>query len=239
MPNFQRLEPSRSILIEPTQDVSLLPRWFPIDSQVGKGNVFNPLWWDLGGPGSRCRKRDRILLVDLGGARPSGEELPAPIPRLLHLVAIGDQPLQVKDGQLPGPDQRPVISYRDARLVQGKGQRSVVVHLPIVDHRHRLPGRPIQRQIVTISSDASPQMIEETFDGGPGLELMDVAIEKLSRQAWRHELVRIVPPQSVASVVAARGVQELPAALFAHANLGGLQHDDLRESAADFARAVV
>src|SRR5207244_2451527 len=96
VPDLQPFEEFDATLIEPGKEVPQVPGRNPIALFRRERDVNDPLAWHVCRRDTAVGQRDRVELVDRGGAPPV-EELPAAIPRLLQLVALRNQPLQVQE----------------------------------------------------------------------------------------------------------------------------------------------
>ena len=166
------------------------------------------------------RQRHRIEGVDRGCRFLTVEQLAAAVPRLLHLVALGEQPLQVQHGQVFGPNPGRGAFDRHAVFVQRQPARAAVVHPAIVEQRNLLPVGCVVPAFAAIPIGPAPQVVVQALDHRSRLEGAALRVDEPRRQRRRHQLVGVGAPQQIAALVAAGRVEQQPSRLFAHQPLG-------------------
>ena len=145
VPDLQRLEERRGVRLEPAAGCRA-PATMARRSIARSGNVTpsihaagTSLGADAGHPEALSSRTALIAAARLHAVQP----LAAAVPRLLHLVALGEQPLQVQHRQIGGLQPPGRAIQRHARFVQRQAPRAV--RSPSGDRRRSADLLPVGR----------------------------------------------------------------------------------------------
>src|SRR5688500_1625450 len=170
VPHLQALEVLRPVLLQPLEDLALLPGGLSLGGELGKAYACNPFCGNGTRSRPRCRQRYRVACVDLGRTA-AVEQLLAEIPCLFDLVDLAQQPLEMKYVDLVGTEDRLPITEGHAGLVQRKTRRAIVIRCAVINQTKGFPVRRVWRPIVAEPVRAIPQMIETALQHRSGGEL--------------------------------------------------------------------